>query len=156
MTSGTIETGIRSTFVDIVLAKMTSKPVNAETSELADAVETSAAIEAGIRNTVIGIDKTISALETLLAFAFVTSVGVDAGGSISTRIGLALVDVLIAVPASKSKRTRAVVVAVVGLRSARCSIDTFICLARVCCDFARIAGVGGFTDALEAVNSVYA
>ena len=74
MTSGTIETGIRSTFVDIVLAKMTSKPVNAETSELADAVETSAAIEAGIARAEVVAQLARLAVVGLGAYAAVLAV----------------------------------------------------------------------------------
>ena len=65
---------------------MSAESVDAKTFEIADSVETRSAVEAGRRGAVVGVDEAVATFETFPAATFVTSVGVDASGSVSAGI----------------------------------------------------------------------
>ncbi len=118
MTSRSILTRIRSTLVDIILTKLTAETVDAKTLEIADPVKTGAAVEAGGRGAVVGVDEAVATFVAFAAATLVAAVSVDASRSVSARIIFALVNVLVAVAAGETEGTRAEVVAVVGGRGA--------------------------------------
>jgi hypothetical protein len=154
MTSRSILTRIRSTLVDIILTKLTAETVDAKTLEIADPVETGAAVEAGGRGAVVGVDEAVATFVTFPAATLVAAVSVDASRSVSARIIFALVYVLVAVAAGETEGTRAEVVAVVGGRSAGGTVRTFAGQAGIHFAFAGLAVVRRFADAHEVVDQV--
>jgi hypothetical protein len=154
MTSRSILTRIRSTLVDIILTKLTTEPIDAKTLEIADSVETGAAVEAGGRGAVVGVDEAVATFVTFPAATLVAAVSVNASCSVSARIIFALVNVLVAVAAGETEGTRAEVVAVVGGRCAGGAVRTFAGQARIHFPFAGLAVVRRFADAHEVVDQV--
>lgn len=130
--------------------------VNTETSVFSDAVQTGAAIEAGLRCTVVGVDGALPALITHRTVAGIGAVGVAAGGTIfaGRRRHVAFIDVLVTEAAGEAQVTFAGKVDKVGCGHAPGIMPALVRGAGIHAHLTVLSGVGKFTYTLVGVDQV--
>ena len=154
MTSGSILTGIRSALIDIFLTQLTTEPINTQALEISDPIQTRPTVVTWRRRAVVSVDQTVASFVTFSAATFITAVRINASGTVSARIVLTLVYVVVTITSGKTERAGAEIVPVVCSWCTCCSVGTLARLAWIHFSFASFTSVWRFTDAHEVVDQV--